>query len=415
MLFRHLIDDEARSAFSRRAVPLDLRTAEVHAKKYVKIGSMQSSCALWLFQLSHVPACLWNDHSATQLMRARMRQAFQCLKLRPQLLKVLLWESSPDELFGEDEDQYGEFSPKPNSGPDYYYFSNYCYDISDTAMEAFSRESHQLFTEIVGMPAEPHVRFGIGTPETCSKYAATEVRKFLVELLNAPSSYYFVAREGRIEVAAATEHGAFLVASSAPGAKGPTQGPLAVATSVLREHAPKGLSELNALVNHPNTTEHDLQNFFETHPHFLLSLDHRYCEVRPHVCLSDDSGNQLIPDFMVRLEGSDLWDIVELKRPQHRVSTRSGGAGKASAAAARGISELMQYSAAVSTRSNRERLTRKLGIAPYDPHLVLVIGRGSPNHSRTWTGSRGGFPGVQIVSYDYLFERARTCRKLLDP
>jgi Domain of unknown function (DUF4263) len=412
MLFRHLIDDDVRFPLDRlHAVPIDLPDAEVHAKMHLKVGSMRTDCALWFFQLSHVPAGLWTDHSAARLMQMRMRQAFECLKTRPQLLKVLRRESPPDELFGDalDEVYYPELS-----GPDYYYFSNYCHDISDAAMEAFSQESHQLFTEILGVSAGPQLRLGIGTPETCSQFAATEVRQFLVDLLNAPSSYYFVAREGRIEVAAASEHGAFFVASGQTGRKSPQQGPYAVATSTLREHAPAGLSDLNTLLNHSKTTERDLQSFFEAHPHFLLSLDHRYCDVRPHICLSDNAGNQLIPDFMVRVEGSDLWDIIELKRPQHRISTPSDGAERASAAAARGISELMQYAAAVSVRGNRERLKRKLGIAPYDPHLVLVIGRGSPNHSRTWTGSRGGFPGVQIVSYDYLFERARTCRELLE-
>jgi Shedu protein SduA, C-terminal len=409
MLFRHLIDDDVRFRFDRlRAVPLDLPDAEVHAKMHLKIGSMQSNCALWFFQLSHVPAYLWDDHSAAQLMRMRMRQAFECLKTRPDLVKIFRRESEPDGLFrGALPEDYCS----PMYGPDYYYFSNYTHDISDAAMEAFSRESHQLFTEIVGVPAEPHVRFGIGTPETCGQFAATEVRQFLVDLLNLPSSYYFVAREGRIEVSAVAEHGVFLVPTA--DTNGARSQSCAVATSTLREHAPVGLSDLNTLLNHSRTTERDLQSFFENHPHFLLSLDHRYCDIRPHICLSDGTGNQLVPDFMVRVENSDLWDIIELKKPQHRITIRSRGVERASAAAARGISELLQYSTTVSAAASRSRLKTQLGMAPYDPSLVLVIGRGHPNHSLSWVGSRAGFPGVRVVSYDYLFERARRCRGVI--
>lgn len=411
MLFRHLIDDDVRFPFDRlRAVPLDLPDAELHAKMHLKIGSMQSNCALWLFQLSHVPACLWDDQSAAQLMQMRMRQAFECLKTRPNLVKILRRESEPDELFrGALSEDY--FSPM--YGPDYYYFSNYSHSISDDAMEAFSRESHQLFAEIVGVPAKPHVRFGIGTPETCSRFAATEVRQFLVDLLNLPSSYYFVARGGRIEVSAVAEHGAFLVPATATDTNGSRSQVCAVATSTLREHAPVGLSDLNTLLNHSRTTERDLQRFFESHPHFLLSLDHRYCDIRPHICLSDGTGNQLVPDFMVRIENSDLWDIIELKKPQHRITTWSHGVERPSAAAARGISELLQYSKTVSEAALRARLKTQLGMAPYDPSLVLVIGRGHPNHSLSWVGSRVGFPGVRVVSYDYLFERARRCRQVI--
>src|SRR5689334_16165583 len=105
-------------------------------------------------------------------MRMRMRQAFQCLKTRPHLVKILRQEAAPDSLFGGTLPD--DYFPATRT-PDYYYFSNYCHDTSDDAMEALFRESHLLFTEILGMPSDPQARFGIGTPETCSQLAASEV------------------------------------------------------------------------------------------------------------------------------------------------------------------------------------------------------------------------------------------------
>jgi len=51
----------------------------------------------------------------------------------------------------------------------------------------------------------------------------------------------------------------------------------------------------------------------------------------------------------------------------------------------------------------------RFGTAPYEPCLVLVIGRGRPDHRYEWKSARSGFPKVEIVSYDYLFERAQEC------
>jgi hypothetical protein len=409
MLFRHLIDEDARADSERlRATPLDLPDAELHAKLHLSVSSMEHRCAFWLFQLSHVPAFLWDEDSAARLMRARLSQAVQCLRTHPHLPKILRRELPPEVLFGGP----GGYCPA-EAGADYYYFTNYCHEQSEDTLELFSRQADQLFGEILGLSREQLPRFGIGTPETFSRSSEEEVVQFLIDVLKAPSSYYFVAREGRVEVAATVEHGVFVVPSRASEANDAQHGLIATATSTLKEHVPAGLSDLNTLINHPKTTERDLQRFFEIYPHFLLSLDDRYCGIRPHVCLSDGAGNRLIPDFLARIEDTALCDVIELKRPQNITISKARGIAKASAAAARGISELLQYADAFTSSANRAQLKKRLGMAPYDPCLVLVIGRESPSHSREWIGARAGFPKVRIVSYDYVFERARQSRRFL--
>ena len=68
---------------------------------------------------------------------------------------------------------------------------------------------------------------------------------------------------------------------------------------------------------------------------------------------------------------------------------------------------------ACGERRNRMRVAERFGAAPYEPCLVLVIGRGRSTQKYEWQSVRLGFPKVEIVSYDYLFERARQCRAAL--
>jgi hypothetical protein len=246
--------------------------------------------------------------------------------------------------------------------------------------------------------------------------AGFETRQFIVDLLNTPSSYYFLAREGEISVIPTTEHGAFLASNENTSIERPRTGLSTVLTSALSPENcanATALPEFKALIDSERTKEADLQCFLKTYPQFLFALDERYCEIRPHVCLFDPRGERLIPDFMLRVEDSDIWDIIELKRPQHSLTVRNHGIEKASAAAARAIAELLQYRDFFSIRNNRNRIMHRFGTAPYEPCLVLVIGRGRSTERYEWRTALAGFPRVQIVSYDYLFERAQDCSRFL--
>src|SRR5262249_34718077 len=138
-----------------------------------------------------------------------------------------------------------------------------------------------------------------------------------------------------------------------------------------------------------------------------------YCEIRPHVCLADAKGNRLVPDFMARIQDTNIWDIIELKRPQYGHTARTNNLERVSSIAARGIAALLQYRDFFASRANRRRVTNYFGTAPYEPCLILLIGRGRSRDRYEWRSARLGFPGVKIVSYDYLFWRARECHAIL--
>ena len=409
-LFRHLVDSDLPnvSDMARPAEPLDLPDAELHFKVWVSIRSLGSFTAAWLFQIAHAPAFLLPEDLGENFCSERLRAAFVNLAKRWPKMQRAVPHDGPHTCF-----------QAASEGCDYYYlFTNICHDIGDNALERFSNRAHELYSEIVGVPRERHPGFGIGTPETVVNGAhreGREVHKFLIDLLNMPSSYYFVAREGRISVAAVTEHGAFMASPEAGGGASGI-GLSTVATSRLAAETAVSstvIGDLEKLLNACATRERDLQDFLTKNPVFLFALDERYCEIRPHVCLYDAKGERLVPDFMARIQDSNIWDAIELKLPQSPTTVRTRFIERASAAAARGIAELLQYRDFFSSRENRNRVASRFKTAPYEPCLVLIIGRGRHTRRYEWSSIRAGFPKVQIVSYDYVFERAKELRRHL--
>lgn len=110
---------------------------------------------------------------------------------------------------------------------------------------------------------------------------------------------------------------------------------------------------------------------------------------------------------MARIESEHIWDVIELKRPQHAFVGDTKDLERLSAIAARGIAQLLEYRDFFASRSNRGRVSNSFGSSPYEPALVQLIGRGRARDPIQWTAATPGFPSVKVVSYDYLFERAR--------
>ena len=162
----------------------------------------------------------------------------------------------------------------------------------------------------------------------------------------------------------------------------------------------------------PQILERDLQQFFEEHPQLLTCLDERYSEVRSHVCLIDSAGNKLVPDFMMRIEDSDVWDILELKLPNAPLSVEALGESRPSAVAARGIAELLKYRDYFAVAANRKRFADRYHAHGYEPALTLVLGRSPQTYH--WSSVKGRYPHVRVLSYDTLFQRAQHCKAVID-
>jgi hypothetical protein len=391
-LFRYLIDsrpDDDRLYDSEPAEALDLPNAELHhtvAREIRSIGGNLPSS--WYFHIAHCPPPLCTPEAFRVFVRKSLEAAFSDLRQRSELTTSIC-------------------------GSDYYLFSNVADSMFTEESDEFTNVAHDLFTRILNVSPKDHPRFGFSAPHVLASRARSQIASFLVDLLNQPSSYYLIARDGHFSVTPVIEHGT-LLSTSAPNRPNAIGIATTAASSVkAKDLNAEALSEFEGLINSPKTLERDLQAFLERHPQFLFALDERYCEIRPHLCLRDSRQERLVPDFMARVQDSDVWDVIELKLPGDKPRVQHRFGSKASAAAARGIAELLRYRDVFSRKEYRQRFAAVFGSAPYEPGLVLVIGRGESRQPYSWRSMHAGFPNVRVVSYDDLFDYARACRDQL--
>lgn len=365
-----------------------LPRSELLVRMIGEVSSFNSWAVSWIFQSAYLPVGLWSEASIVSHLKRTMTAAQKDLDAQPDPYSILYAEEQREK----------ELMQFPIATDAYYYLAtNVGAALSESALNQLAQHFRRRFGERPGASGV-RMRFGVSTPGALEEHRGEELQCFLVDLLNMPSSYYFVAREGAISVVPATEHGWYLLNGREPRA--------ATATSVLGQDVP-GLADLEHLINARSTSEADLQAFLSEHPHFLFALDERYCEIRPHVALAGPGSSKLIPDFLVRLEDSSRWHMLELKKPAAPIFASRGVAGRASKHAAHAIRQLLDYSEAASTGAGRAALRKAYDCAPYDPSLVVLIGRGAPNSRFRWRSSRAGLSDVQLVTYDYLLERAQ--------
>lgn len=342
--------------------------------------------ATWVFQPAYLPVGLWEEKAIVSHLKTCLTRAWRDLQAH---------EAPNSILYGSgqvNDDIYGF----PIATDAFYYLaSNVPSPLSEKALDHLAKHFRSKFGQGI-------TQFGIATPHSIAEHSPGDASRYLLDLLNMPSSYYFVAREGRISVVPATEHGWYLVGRGNHAAP-------ATATSTLSLDV-ASLSDLEALVNSRHTSEADLQTFLAEHPHFLFALDERYCEIRPHVGLISPAGTKLVPDFLVRHEDSSRWDMIELKKPTAAIRMKRGRTDGAGKHAAQAIRQLMEYTEAVSTPQARSALTRAYGASPFEPCLMVLIGRGAPTSQFRWRSPRSGLPDVRLVTYDFLIERARSAR-----
>jgi hypothetical protein len=405
--------------FSGISVPLDLEDAELHLRPLEQESwgaGRNLLTANWFSHLAYCPVALRDQGAIESFIDGQLRRAFMNIRDDPDAVEAM--NRRPGyrllERLGVAEEKVAKWDGDALS-VEYHVFTNLLYERSWDQFSRFCENATKLFVEVLGEKCAEAPEFDFASAHSLQR-SAEEVEKALVELLNMPSNFYLVAREGHISVIPTTEHGAFL-ASGSGELDDRRHGLSAVISSSLSpERVPSltALKDFEALLNDRMANERDLQAFFEQNPQFLFALDERYCEVRAHVSLLDGRDNRLIPDFMARVQDSNVWEVIELKQPRDCVQSHRDGKSKVSAAVARAVSETLRYREVFSTRDNRRRMTQQFGIAAYEPCMTVVIGRGRSRERLEWKSARPLLPSVEIVSYDYLFERARSCRAELD-
>jgi cold shock CspA family protein len=135
------------------------------------------------------------------------------------------------------------------------------------------------------------------------------------------------------------------------------------------------IEELESLLNQNKISEVVFQDFFERHPEFLLTEEHR--AAHPHLVLeSDRHKGRLIPDFILEpLKQGALSDILEVKLPSAALYVRKTNRARFSAAVSEACAQLREYSAFFDRGENRDKIASRYGLQLYRPSLFLIIGR----------------------------------------
>jgi hypothetical protein len=406
-LFKSLIEDHAPPP----GTPISYATEDSYVfAKHVKTGNF--SCRLMFFQMSYLPYSFLGPGVSKTFFVRELGAALRDLQTRKRWpfdseadpnveLPLALW---PEELI--------------------YFFATNVHDSfiidgagSNADVGQAVAEAKKIFLEQLGVElfrGEPgelcRWLFGASTPISVARDAPDLVRGELLRLLNAPSDYSIIAREGRLSVVPTSIHGTFVASETNTRPIGEVDVGLAATvclTAPAELRIPLGvLSDFEALINSTSTRESDLQAFLEEHPELLLGLDNRYMDVRPHPCLVSNQDGALIPDFMLRVEDSDIWDIVELKLPTDSIA--SAQPGIPSRRAARCIGQCLKYRHFFDYSANCARFAGRYGAHGFDPALVLVMGRGRQVHE--WRNTKAIYPTVRVVPFDYLLDRGRECR-----
>lgn len=163
------------------------------------------------------------------------------------------------------------------------------------------------------------------------------------------------------------------------------------------------VDQFEALINRKDVREHELQQFFEEHPHFLSTMHIPL----PHVRIRSRSGEVFIPDFVLKpivaQRRDSRWQVLELKLPQEKVLVRRASRRQLSAAVMAAINQLRSYQEHLA-RADAEEVARVLGYPVRRPRLGVLIGRLANAEVEALDEQQRYQADVTIVTYDEILE-----------
>jgi len=168
----------------------------------------------------------------------------------------------------------------------------------------------------------------------------------------------------------------------------------------------EAITELEWLINNPKSREKDFQNFFIRNKDFILNDE--YKEAHPHVVLSRNRGEPLIPDFVLEPISGELCDVLELKLPSTPIFNLKKNRMRYSAAVAEAAAQLREYGRYFEEENNRNAVLERYGLRAYRPKMLVIIGRRStkvdPLDERSVQTDR---PDLHLRTYDDIIIRMK--------
>jgi DNA-directed RNA polymerase omega subunit len=176
----------------------------------------------------------------------------------------------------------------------------------------------------------------------------------------------------------------------------------------------EAIEELEWLVNNPKSKEKDFQNFFSRNKDFVLNDE--YKDAHPHVVLSNDKGEPLIPDFVLEPISGELCDILELKLPSTPIFNLKKNRMRYSAAVAEAAAQLREYGRYFEEERNRKDIFEKYGLRAYKPKMFVIIGRRSIRvDSLNERSIQTDLPNLHLKTYDDIITRMKWRAERMNP
>lgn len=170
---------------------------------------------------------------------------------------------------------------------------------------------------------------------------------------------------------------------------------------------------LEALLNRKETSEAELQQFLEEHPHFLIP--NQLFSVLPHVRLMEDT-KLLVPDFIVKpvvaAQKDSEWEVLDLKRPSAKLLVGKANRARLSQEVMNAIAQLREYGDYFRNPQNALSISTKLGHKLRFPKLAVLVGRLDNVSAEAFALAQDRERDVRIVTYDEILERQKLIRAL---
>jgi len=168
----------------------------------------------------------------------------------------------------------------------------------------------------------------------------------------------------------------------------------------------KAIAELEWLINDPKSREKDFQDFFVRNKDFILNDE--YKDAHPHVVLSVDKGEPLIPDFVLEPISGELCDVLELKLPSTPIFNLKKIRMRYSAAVAEAAAQLREYGRYFEEENNRKAMLERYGLRAYRPKMLVIIGRRSTTVDLLDERSaQTDLPNPHLRTYDDIIARMK--------
>jgi anti-sigma B factor antagonist len=182
------------------------------------------------------------------------------------------------------------------------------------------------------------------------------------------------------------------------------------------------IERFESLINaSPPASERAFQQFFEAYPKWLYLLGEQYEAALPHARLPpidlaaslalSSSELTMVPDFLLKRIGLDLWDVLDIKLPTTKMVVGTRSRRRFSQEVAEAVAQLREYDRRLRAPEIRRRLFKEHSVTLAEPVAMVLVGRdfdfgGSPIEKDRFKMSEG----VRVYTYDDLHRLAKQRR-----